>query len=411
MKKELSVTGPLQKIRFGVQCLLYMLSAVVTQTVNSQKGLPAKKIVSVNHTTNYPQHTDFVPSMVARLKVSPGWKVTAPATGLGKPRMLCIGPNGELYITRRDAGDVLMLKDTDKDNKFDELRTVVSDFKGVHGIAISDGWVYLCNNRELKRYKLSEDGTTTEVELLLSDLPDGGQHGNRTMAFGPDGMLYLSVGSTCNDCSETNKENATILQIDPATWKRVVFARGLRNTIGFDWHPATKELYGMDNGSDAKGDDIPPEELNHIKRDGDYGWPLVYGKQTVDETREDPPGSTKTEYAKTTEPSVLEFPAHIAPIGFKFFGDAAGLPEAFRDDALVCWHGSWNKKQPDGFKVQRIIFENGKATGAEDFLTGFFDAGNRTRFGRPAGLAITTEGVVYISDDANGVIYCIKRSE
>jgi glucose/arabinose dehydrogenase len=375
---------------------------------SAQKGLPALEVVSINHSTHYAQHIDFAPSLLAQLKVPSGWKVTAAATGLGKPRMLCMGANGELYVTRRDAGDVLILRDLDGDNTFDEMQTVVAEFKGVHAIAIRDGWIYLGNNRELRRYKLNSDGSVGEMQPLLNDLPDGGQHPNRTMAFGPDGYLYYSAGSTCNDCNESNKESATMLRIDPVTWERTVYARGLRNTIGFDWHPVTGELYGVDNGSDTKGDGIPPEELNKIIKDGDYGWPLVFGKQQVDETREEPGGSTKEAYAKTTQPSILDLPAHCAPIGFQFFDSASIVPADYRDDALVCWHGSWNKKQPDGFKVQRIKFENGKVTGTEDFLSGFLSDDRRSRFGRPAGLAISN-GVVYISDDANGVIYSIKR--
>jgi glucose/arabinose dehydrogenase len=376
---------------------------------SAQKGLPPPEIVSINHSTHYAQHVDFAPSMLNQLKVPAGWRVAAAATGLGKPRMLCLNDN-DLYITRRDAGDVLLLKDLDGDNKFDEMQTVVAEFKGVHAIAIHEGWLYLGNTRELRRYKLNADGSVEEMQALINDLPDGGQHPNRTMAFGPDGYLYYSAGSTCNDCNESNKENATMLRIDPATWKRTIYARGLRNTIGFDWHPVTGELYGMDNGSDAKGDGIPPEELNKIIVDGDYGWPLVYGKQTVDETREDPAGTTKAAYARTTQPSILDLPAHCAPIGFQFFDSTSALPVDYRDDALVCWHGSWNKKQPDGFKVQRVKFENGKAVGTEDFLSGFLTPDGRSRFGRPSGLAISKTGVVYISDDANGVIYCIKRS-
>jgi glucose/arabinose dehydrogenase len=114
----------------------------------------------------------------------------------------------------------------DGDHCFDELKTVVSDFKGVHGIALREGWLYACNNRELKRFRINSNGFLSDPELLINDLPDGGQHPNRTMAFGPDGKLYLSVGSTCNDCFDANKENATMLQIDPVTWKRVIYARG-----------------------------------------------------------------------------------------------------------------------------------------------------------------------------------------
>jgi glucose/arabinose dehydrogenase len=139
-----------------------------------------------------------------------------------------------------------------------------------------------------------------------------------------------------------------------------------------------------------------------------YGWPLVFADQQVDPTREDPPGTTKEAFAKTTQPSILTFPAHSAPINFLFLSKATGFPAAYRSDALITLHGSWNKTNPDGYKIQRIRFEGGNPVAAEDFLTGFFNKDTRSRFGRPTGLAISPKGVVYVSDDANGVIYSIS---
>jgi glucose/arabinose dehydrogenase len=372
----------------------------------AQKGLPPSQDTKSTQVTNYPTMMEFSPSLVNDLKVPSGWKVSVAASGLGKPRMMYTGPNGELYVTRRDAGDVLLLKDTNKDNKFDELSTVVAEFPGVHGIAVNEGYMYLCNNNKLVRYKMNNDGTLgKQADTIANNLPSGGQHGNRTMHFGPDKMLYLSVGSTCNDCKEGDKETAAMLQIDTKTGKRKLYASGLRNTIGFDFHPKTGEMWGIDNGSDTKGDNWPPEELNKIVMDGNYGFPFAYAKQEVDQSREDPVGNTKENYAKATKPSVLEFQAHSAPIEFKFFNSTAS---GFNGDGLVCWHGSWNRSAPVGFKVERIIFKDGVATGSEDFLTGFLKGDKR--FGRPAGLAITAAGEVYVSDDANGVIYCIKKA-
>lgn len=376
--------------------------------VQAQKGMPPKQVMTITHTTNYAQGVDFKPSMISQLKVPPGWKIEVAASGLGKPRMLYAGTKGQLYVTRRDQGDVIMLTDNDNDNKFDDMLVIVADFPGVHGITIKNGWMYLVSNRVLRRYRLNEDGSVGNVETIFSDLPDGGQHPNRTIEFGPDGMLYLSVGSTCNDCAESNKEAATMLRIDTINWTRTVYARGLRNTIGFDWHPITREMWGIDNGGDTKGDDWPPEEVNMIRQNADYGWPLVYGKQVPDETREDPPGMTKKEYAALTVPAVLEATAHSAPIAFRFFGDAK-IPAEYKEDGLVCWHGSWDRKEPSGFKVQRIKFADGKAIAIEDFLTGFLSADKKTRIGRPAGIFITTAGQVFVSDDANGVVYCVTR--
>ncbi|HEX2606593.1 MAG TPA: PQQ-dependent sugar dehydrogenase [Flavisolibacter sp.] len=389
--------------------LVLLLAVMLPVYSFSQKGIPPPEKTNASVSTNYPQHEDFKESLVSRLKTAPGFMVNVAASGLGKPRMMALGANGSLYVTRRDVGDVLLLNDTNGDGKYDELHTIVSQFNDVHGITLHEGWLYLCSSKKLARGKLNADGTVGPMDTLIADLPDGGQHDNRTIAFGPDGKLYITVGSDCNDCKETNPEHATIVQTNADGSGRRVYARGLRNTIGFDWHPATKELWGMDHGTDWRGDEIPPEELNKIVENGDYGWPLVYGKQQVDPTREDPVGTTKAAYAKKTQAAVMTFPAHSAPIDFRFLGKATNYAADQQDDALVTWHGSWNRKDPEGYKVQRIKFENGQPTGVEDFLSGFLSVDKKTRFGRPAGLVISDKGEVFISDDENGIIYRVTK--
>ncbi|HTF17077.1 MAG TPA: PQQ-dependent sugar dehydrogenase [Chryseolinea sp.] len=395
---------PVSKVRNTLLIILCTVSIIAT----AQKGQPPKEKTSASVYTNFPQHEDFIPSMVSRLKTPDGFTVLLAASGLGKPRMLAFDEGGRLYITRRDQGDVLRLSDNNKDGKFEELHTIVSQFPGVHGITLHDGYLYLCSNRELKRGKLSSAGEVGELEVLIKDLPDGGQHGNRTLGFGPDGMLYLTIGSDCNDCNESNPEHATIVVAKPDGTQRRIYARGLRNTIGIDWHPVTKDLWGADNGTDWRGDDIPPEELNKIKDGAHYGWPLVFGNRVPDETREEPLGSTKLEFAKTTEASVMTFPAHSAPINLLFLDEARGFPKEYQDDALISFHGSWNKQKPDGYKVVRVLFENGEPKGQEDFFTGFLSEDGKSRFGRPAGLAVSPSGDLFISDDENGMIYCVK---
>ena len=384
-----------------------LLACVLFSMVSfGQRGFPPKDVVTATHTTLYAQHVDFLPEMVKLLKVPEGWEVSIAASGLGKPRMLYPSKNGDLYVTRRDGGDVLLLKDTNNDRKFDEIKTVVADFKGVHGITIREGWLYVCNNNELRRYQLNADGTTKpeSKKMLFNDMISAGQHPNRTMEFGPNGKLYISIGSLCNDCKEADPEAATIVEVDPSNWTRTIYASGLRNTIGFDWHPQTKELWGMDNGADAKGDDWPPEELNQIKQFGNYAYPFGYGKKEVDKTREDPAGDTKENVVAATEASIMEFQAHSAPTDFKFFDTGA-----MAGNALIAWHGSWNRSGPVGFKVEMVTFTDGKPTASQDFLTGFLVEGAKARFGRPTGLAIMPDGSVYLSDDANGVIYCVKQ--
>lgn len=389
--------------RITILKIVPLLASFAFSDALAQRGIPPKEVTKITHSTNYAEHLDFLPEMVNMLKVPEGWTVSIAASGLGKPRMLYYTPTGNLYITRRDTGDVLLLNDKNGDGRFEESKTVAADFKGVHGITMKDEWLYLCNNNELRRYKVNRDGSLGNHEMLFNDMPSAGQHPNRTMDFGPDGKLYISIGTLCNDCKEADREAATMVQVDPVTWKRTIFASGLRNTIGFDWHPQTNELWGMDNGGDAKGDDWPPEELNNLKEGKNYGYPFAYAKKEIDLTREDPAGNSKQKWVENTEGSIMEYQAHMAPIGFQFF--PAGT--VFGGDAIVNWHGSWNRSKSVGFKVQRIKFVNGRPAGAEDFLTGFLK--NKTRFGRPAGVAISSTGTVYISDDANGVLYSIKQ--
>ncbi len=380
----------------------------------AQRGVPPRHIEKSKLVSKWAQHLDFLNPMVKLLKVPPGWEISVAASGLGKVRMMQPMPGGRLYVTRRDAMDVIMLHDSTGDNKFDAVKTVLYPFRSVHGITEKDGFIYLVSNYELRRYRMKPDGMLGDEEILKKGLPSGGQHPNRTIAFGPDGMLYMTIGTLCNDCKEVDPGVAAIWQLDPKTWEHKIFASGLRNTIGIDFHPATGELWGADNGGDGKGNKWPPEEINRIVKDGNYGFPFVYGKREIDRHKDDPPGDVKASFALNTVPSVLNLPAHMAPIDFKFFKGQQNIPADYTGDAIVSFHGSWNRSKLVGYKVQRIRFENGSAVGAEDFVTGFLKPGfplfkRKAYIGRPAGIAITDTGVIYLSDDANGVIYAIKR--
>jgi membrane associated rhomboid family serine protease len=255
---------------------------------------------------------------------------------------------------------------------------------------------------------LLANGTEGKLQTLIDDIPDAGQHPNRTIAFGPDKMLYLSVGSTCNACDEPNKEHATLLQVQPDGSKRNIYAKGLRNTIGFAWHPQTRELWGLDHGSDWRGNEQPPEELNLIKQGADYGWPFCWGDRRPDVyLSADPDGATKKEYCAKTESPVLTYTAHSAPLALMFY-TASQFPTEYRNDAFVTMRGSWNRNPPSGYKVVRIRYENGKPVKFEDFVTGFLTKDGKAQFGRPVGLATAPDGSLFFTDDTNGVIYRVS---
>lgn len=356
-----------------------------------------------------PAELEFDPDYLQQLSVPDGFDVEVFASPGGKARMLATH-GSHIYVTRPEQGDVLRLEDTNADGVADVTATAVSGYPSVHGIAIDDDTVYLATTNTLLRGPINGDGSFGALETLIDDLPDGGQHGLRTLGVGPDNQLYLSIGSTCDACAETNPEHATLLQVALDGSTRTIFASGLRNTIGFDWNPDTAQLWGVDNGSDWRGDDLPPEELNHIEAGNDYGWPYCYGDQNVDPIIPDPPNVTKAEYCAATTPSVLDNQAHEAPLGLVFY-DGTTFPEDYRGDAFVAMHGSWNRIPATGYKIVRVVFDGGQPTAIEDFVSGFLNAEGLATFGRPAGITVDAQGALLFSDDSNGIIYRVTAEQ
>lgn len=364
---------------------------------------------------NEPQPLKPGPAMIRSLKVFRGFELTIFAEGLEAPRMLAVGQDGSVYVTRRAPhNDVLLLRDSDGDGAADDVRTVAR-IENVHGIAIRDGRAYLAAVRELYAAEIMSDGSLGDPEVLYSDLPDAGQHPNRTLKFSPDGQLFLSIGSTNNAAPEPNPENATIVTVATDGSGREIYAKGLRNTIGFDWHPRTGELWGMDHGIDWLGDHEQHEELNLIVQGGDYGWPFIYDDQefNLHQNPVETTGLTWEEYAARTAPPVLPLTAHTAPMDMVFYPPNA-IPEQYRNDrygyALLALHGSWNRANPVGYEVVVIPFVDGAPQEPVDFVTRFLSRNRRAQFGRPCGLAVLPDGAVLFSDDSGGVIYRVAPS-
>ena len=288
---------------------------------------------------------------VARLNVPPGFAVDVFAENLGGIRMFAVGDDGTLYVTRRDSGDVLAFPANGSGKA--TPRKVVRNLPRVHGVAVHRGQMYLATVREIYAAAVSGNGTVGEPRAIATDLPEGGQHPNRTIGIGPDGMLYVSVGSDCNRCNETNREHATILRMKVDGSARGTYASGLRNTVGWAWHPDSRDLWGMDHGSDWSGDDVPNEELNWIQPASHYGWPWCHGNREIDRLfAQNPEGSTKEEMCPRTVAAVLTYQAHSAPIQMAFY-TGAQFPESFRGSAFIAMHGSWNRSTPTGYKVVR----------------------------------------------------------
>lgn len=386
----------------------------VSATVNVTEATPVK----------------FEDALLGQIKLPAGFRISVFAKDMANVRWLQPMPNGDVYVSRRDQGDVMLLRDTNRDGVADEKKIVAQNLKFAHGLAHRQGMLYIASDKKVLVADIQSDGTLSTPRVIIDDLPDAGQHPNRTLGFGPDGMLYITVGSTCNDCRESNPENATMLRAQPDGSARAVYAQGLRNTIGFGWHPVSQVLYGFDHGSDYRGDDTPPEELNALQANKHYGWPYCYADRKVDaQVFNDPPHTTKGDFCPTTEGPVLTQTAHSAPLGFAFY-TGTQFPSEYRNDAFVALRGSWNRAQPSGFRVVRVRFDaTGNPLRIEDFATGWLmpapppssaqpgpaappaeqrKAQRPAQFGRLAGLAMAADGALLVAEDQNGVIYRIS---
>ena len=354
-----------------------------------------------------PEERPYDAALAASLQAPNGFSVSTFATDVDNARML-VARGSSLYVTRPELGDVLRLDDADGDGAADGRTTVLSGMPLVHGIVFRDNQVYLATPNQVLLANVDVSGDFGAPAVIIDDLPDGGQHPLRTLGISPNDELFISVGSTCDACDDSNPESATMLvaALDGST--RSTFASGLRNTIGFGWHPTSGQLWGMDHGSDWRGGDTPPEELNAITQGADYGWPYCYGDRVVDPVIQDPPEGTKADYCADTSGPALSTQAHNAPIGLAFY-TGTSFPAEYRDDAFVAMHGSWNRYPPTGYKVVRVVFEGGVPQRFEDFVTGFLIEEGAATFGRPAGITVASDGSLLFSDDASGAIYRVQH--
>jgi glucose/arabinose dehydrogenase len=348
-----------------------------------------------------PVRRDFSDDLLVNLKAPPGFKINVFARGQGNARMMLLLPDGTILFSRFDIGQVVALRDLDGDGISDES-SVVANIPSVHGLALRSNTVYLASETKLLTMALAPNGSLGSP-IEFAQLPPGGLHPRRTIGFDDAGWLYVSVGSDCNNCGQQDPELATILRMKPDGSERSIFARGLRNAIGFDWHPQTRQLWGWDNGSDDRGDNLPPEELNLLEEGHHYGWPSCYGKGVVDKLAAQDHAIVPVDCAQTT-PMVRGYHAHSAPIEFIFYS-STNFPASYRNDGFVAFHGSWNRTRAGGYKVVRVHFEHGQPMGFHDFVSGWLIEKGTAQFGRPAGLVVAQDGALLISDDNNGIIY------
>lgn len=325
-----------------------------------------------------------------------GFTIKTFAKFLGNPRDLQFSPGGTLLLSNPQAGEVIALPDKNGDEEADQKKIIIFGENLPHGLAFYQDKLYVAEETEVVRYSWDEASLTATKEKVLFSLPKNSNHNRRSIIFDKKGNLFVSVGSTCNVCWEASPVSATIMKSDAEGKNPQVFAKGLRNAPFMQFNPKTNDLWVTEMGRDNLGDEIPPDEINIIKQDKDYGWPNCYGNRTPD-TNFNPQAK-----CTDTEPPIYEIPAHSAPLGLTFW----------QDDLYVAYHGSWNRSTPVGYKVVRLKINENSIVSEEDFLTGFLPAaavnGPDQAIARPVDLTFDSRGNLYLSDDKTGSVYIIQ---
>lgn len=328
------------------------------------------------------------------LSVPPGFQISVFADGLRGVRTLRMGPDGMLYAVLSQPGRIVRL-----DAKAGgHAETVVEGLNRPYGLAFHDGWMYVGETNRVVRLR---GPAYAEREVVVPSLPAGEGHWTRDVLFGPDGMLYVAIGSSCNICEESDPRRAAVVRYRPDGSEETIVADGIRNSAGLAVEPSTGVIWASQNERDNLGDDLPGEEINVLSDGTHFGWPYCYGNRIPN-----PEFRDHADYCRTTTPPALSMQAHSAPLGMVFY-TADQFPAEYRGDLFLAFHGSWNRSVPTGYKLVRVRVENGRPVSYEDFATGWLTGRGRPS-GRPVDPEVGPDGSLFLSDDGGGRIYRIR---
>jgi glucose/arabinose dehydrogenase len=337
------------------------------------------------------------------LVAPPGFVVTTYAS-VPHARFMALGPDGSVYVSASEAGRIVRL--VDRHGVADSVVEVARGLDLPHGMAFHKGALYVATHGGVVRFALDAAGRVAGAPVAVNHYTGGDGHWSRTVIFGSDSGMYVAIGSSCNLCVEADSDRAAVMRYDEDGSHGRVFARGLRNAVGLAVSPVTGAIWATQNERDNLApdhEDLPPEELNIVRAGGDYGWPYCYGDRIPSPEYHD------AARCAPTIPPALGFQAHSAPLGITFLTNATMFPSDYRADALVAFHGSWNRAIPTGAKVVRVHVLNGLPVSYDDFITGW-QRHDGSRWGRPVDVLVARDGSVLISDDLSGTIYRVSRT-
>jgi glucose/arabinose dehydrogenase len=335
-----------------------------------------------------------------QIKLPPGFKIELFARNLPGARSMALGAKGTLFVGSRGEGKVYALVEGGSSRA--KVYTIAEGLDEPNGVAFRDGSLYVAEISRVTRFDDIENRLANPPKSVLvnGSFPDKSHHGWKFIRFGPDGKLYVPVGAPCNICESKDPRFASIMRMDPDGARLEIFARGIRNTVGFDWHPVTHELWFTDNGRDNLGDNRPPDEVNRAPRAGlHFGYPYWHGKDIPD-----PEFGSRMKKGEFVPPEV-ELPAHVASLGMRFYTGKM-FPAPYRDQIFIAEHGSWNRTVPIGYRISMIRLSGDKDGKYQIFAEGWLHNGEA--WGRPVDVQVMPDGSLLVSDDKAGVIYRIS---
>ena len=330
---------------------------------------------------------------LSKIKLPAGFEISVFSDAVPGARMMTQGEKGTLFVGTMD-GEVYAIVDG-------QVHIIAEDLFKPNGVAFRDGALYVAEVNRITRY----DGIESRLENppepveLSKTFPKIRHHGWKFIKFSPDGYLYVPVGAPCNICESKDEQFASITRMKPDGSGWEVFARGVRNTVGFDWHPETGHLWFTDNGRDYLGEDVPPDELNTApKKDMHFGYPYCHGNGIPD------PDFGAVRGCSEFTPPALPLGPHVAAIGMRFYtGDQ--FPAEYKNRIFIAEHGSWNRKIPIGYRVMMVRLEGNRAVTYEPFAEGWLEG--KKRWGRPSDVEVMPDGAMLVSEVLNGAIYRI----
>lgn len=334
------------------------------------------------------------------IQLPPGFSISVFAE-VPDARSLCQGEKGTVFAGNRGKNEVYAVTDSNKDGKADIVYTIAKGLHTPNGVAFRNGSLYVAEINRILRYDDIENRLANPPNpiVVFDKYPDKEHHGWKFIAFGPDGKLFVPVGAPCNVCNEKDSIFATITRMNPDGTGLEIFAKGIRNSVGFAWHPITKELWFTDNGRDNMGDDVPFCELNYAPKQGmHFGFPFCHQGDILD------PDFGKGKKCSDYSPPAQKMGPHVAPLGMRFYTGSLFPPE-YKNRIFIAQHGSWNRRIPAGYRIMMASLDNNNnVINYEPFATGWLQY-EKEVLGRPVDVEVMPDGALLISDDQNGVIY------